>query len=137
MSEEYILRKKLLEYYKRKFIIKEEGCDKGVQHADKGKFIESISKCKIVLADFWAAWCGPCWLLEPIINEIAKKYTPRIEILKINVGENISLARKFNVLSIPTVIIFKSGKEYKRFIGFNPRLTVEIRNVIEELLRSN
>ena len=76
---------------------------------------EVISNTKTTLVDFYADWCGPCQMLSPIIDEIAKEST--IDVAKINVDKNQNLAAKYNVMSIPTLIIFKDGKEHSRMIG--------------------
>ena len=69
-----------------------------------------------VLVDFWAAWCGPCQMLSPILHEIAEEH-PEVKIVKVNVDENDDLAVKFNVMSIPTLIVYKDGKSINRVVG--------------------
>lgn len=76
---------------------------------------EVISNTKTTLVDFYADWCGPCQMLSPIIDEIAKEST--IDVAKVNVDKNQNLAAKYNVMSIPTLIVFKDGKEHSRMIG--------------------
>ena len=76
---------------------------------------EVISNTKTTLVDFYADWCGPCQMLSPIIDEIAKAST--IDVAKVNVDKNQNLAAKYSVMSIPTLIIFKDGKEHSRMIG--------------------
>lgn len=72
------------------------------------------------LVDFYADWCGPCKMLSPIIEEIAEECAD-ITVGKVNVSENNDLADKFGVSNIPTLIIFKNGKEYSRMVGFRPK----------------
>ncbi len=71
-----------------------------------------------VLVDFWATWCGPCKMLSPVIEKLAEDFDGKIKIGKINVDEEMDLAIKYNVEVIPTLIMFKNGKEEKRTSGF-------------------
>jgi len=71
-----------------------------------------------VLVDFYALWCGPCQAVGPIIDELAKEYQGKIKMGKLNVDESPQSAGKYMVMSIPTVLIFKDGKEIKRQVGF-------------------
>jgi len=85
-----------------------------------------------VLADFWAPWCRPCQMMMPIIDQIAQEYADRIKIIKIDIGEHEDLAKKLDVLSIPTFITFVAGQEDQRLIG---RQTPEaIKKMIESAL---
>jgi thioredoxin 1 len=70
-----------------------------------------------VLVDFWAEWCGPCKMIAPILDEIAKDNAGKIRVGKINVDENLELARRFEVMSIPTLILFKDGEACLRIVG--------------------
>jgi thioredoxin 1 len=79
-----------------------------------------IGSKKPVLADFWAAWCGPCRMLGPVIDELAEEQD-EIFVCKINVDEEPQLAARFNVSTIPTVIAFKDGKVYNKSIGVVPK----------------
>ncbi len=75
----------------------------------------------VVLVDFWAAWCGPCQMLGPIISEIAKDFEGKAKIGKLNVDEAPQTAGQYGVMSIPTVIIFKNGKAEETFVGVQPK----------------
>jgi len=83
-------------------------------------FNEVINNEGYVLVDFYANWCGPCRMLAPILDEIAEEENNLI-IGKINVDDDGDLAYKYDVSSIPTMILFKDGKEYKRMVGFKPK----------------
>ena len=70
-----------------------------------------------VLVDFWAEWCGPCRLMGPILDEMAPAYTGKLKIGKVNVDENQDTPSQFGVMNIPTMIVFKNGKEAERIVG--------------------
>ena len=86
----------------------------------KENFDELINSENTTLLDFYADWCGPCRMLGPVIEEIAEEKKD-INVGKINVDANKELANKFSVRSIPTMIVFKNGKEIKRLVGFLPK----------------
>lgn len=81
---------------------------------------EVLASDKTVLVDFWASWCGPCRALAPTIDEIAAEH-PEIKVGKVNVDENSDLAKKFHVLSIPTLAVFKGGNLVGRTVGVQPK----------------
>jgi len=74
-----------------------------------------------VIVDFWAAWCGPCKMLSPVIDELSSEYGEKARFFKLNVDENPVTSMQFNVASIPTVIIFKNGKLAETLVGFRPK----------------
>lgn len=83
----------------------------------KENFQAEITKSdKPVLVDFWAVWCGPCQMMAPILHELETEM-PDVQIGKVNVDEQMDLARQFCVVSIPTLIIFKNGQEVQRMVG--------------------
>lgn len=71
-----------------------------------------------VLVDFWATWCGPCQMIAPIIEEIAKKYEGKIKVGKVNVDEEMGLAQRYKVVSIPTLVLFKNGEAVDTIVGY-------------------
>ncbi len=70
-----------------------------------------------VIVDFWAEWCGPCKMIAPVLDEIATEQAGKVRIAKLNVDDNPDIARRFDVMSIPTLIIFKGGEPQKRLVG--------------------
>lgn len=99
----------------------------------KGNFQEEvISADKLVIVDLYATWCTPCKALAPVLEELADKYADKIKVVKVNVDEEESIAAKFGIASIPTVIFFKNGQTAASFVGL--RSASEIEKMIEKLL---
>ncbi len=84
-------------------------------------FEETVEKNGLMVVDFWAPWCGPCLVVSPMIEELAKEYTGKVAFGKVNVDENPTTASKFGILSIPTIVFLKNGKEVDRIIGAVPK----------------
>jgi thioredoxin 1 len=76
---------------------------------------------KLVLVDFWAEWCGPCRMVAPVLDEIAADHADMITIAKLNIDENPATARDYQVMSIPTMILFKGGEPVKQIVGAKPK----------------
>ena len=93
----------------------------GIDNLNDSTFDETIgSSDNPVLVDFWAEWCGPCKRIAPILEEIAGEQE-NLDIAKVNVDENPDIARRFEVMSIPTLIVFKDGEPAKRLVGAKPK----------------
>jgi thioredoxin 1 len=88
-----------------------------MQFTDQNFEQEVLKSEKPVLVDFWAAWCGPCQMMGPIIEELAEELKDKYKIGKLNVDENRETAAKYNIMSIPTLIIFKNGEVVKQLVG--------------------
>jgi thioredoxin 1 len=81
-------------------------------------FDEEVKSSDVpVLVDFWAEWCGPCKMVSPILEEIATENPDRIRVVKLNIDDNLETARRFEVMSIPTMILFKDGDVQTRIVG--------------------
>ena len=78
-----------------------------------------------VLADFWAPWCGPCSMIAPVVEEIAQKYQGKLKVCKVNVDECPASASSYGIMSIPTLILFKQGKDAQRIVGAVGRPAIE------------
>ncbi len=89
-------------------------------------------KDKLVLVDFWAVWCAPCQYLNPVIAELAEEFKDKLKVVKVNVDEASDIASTYGIMSIPTVMFFKEGKQVKTMIGAQP-LDV-FKNVVKDLL---
>ncbi len=88
-------------------------------------FEEEVLKSeKTVLIDFWASWCGPCRMMSPVIDKIAEEMGEKVKVCKINIDEEQNLAVKYNVMSIPTFIVLKNGKEVARSVGVQDKTEI-------------
>lgn len=82
---------------------------------------DSEIKNGLVMVDFWAPWCAPCRMVAPVLDEISNEYEGKITIAKVNVDENVQVASKYSVTSIPTLILFKDGEVVERTVGAGPK----------------
>ncbi len=81
-------------------------------------FDETVqSASEAVVVDFWAEWCGPCKMISPILEEIAAEHKDKVRVVKLNVDDNPDVTRRYDVMSIPTLIVFKDGQAKKRVVG--------------------
>ncbi len=93
---------------------------------------EVLQSEKLVLVDFWATWCGPCKMIAPVVEQIAEEYKGKVKIGKVNVDEESEIAGQYQILSIPTLILFKNGKIMNVSVGF--RSKSEIEKIIQQEL---
>jgi thioredoxin 1 len=87
---------------------------------NKEEFDRLLASEKLLLVDFWAAWCGPCRMLAPVIEELAEQYSDKVTVAKVNVDEEKELAARYGIQTIPTVILFKDGQPVAKEIGVQP-----------------
>ena len=100
--------------------------DKPVTVTD-ATFKETVKNNTIVVVDCWAPWCGPCRMISPIVEELAKEYCGKILFGKLNADENTEVATEYQIMSIPTLLVFKNGKLVDRIVGAMPRPMLEQR----------
>jgi thioredoxin 1 len=99
-----------------------------IQVTDAGFESDVVNAGKPVVLDFWAPWCGPCRMMEPVLKEVAEEYGDKIVVGKLNVDENPATAQKYEILSIPTLLIFSDGEVAKKLVGAMPK-----KRLVEEL----
>ena len=91
-------------------------------------FAEVLNSGLPVVVDFWATWCGPCKMIAPVVEQISEEYADKLVVGKVDVDEAPTIAARYKVMSIPTLVLFENGKEAKRLVGFMPkaRLVAEL-----------
>ncbi len=89
---------------------------------DDATFDEHVKASDVpVLVDFWAEWCGPCKMISPVLEEIADEQAGKLQIGKLNIDDNLDVTRRYDVMSIPTLILFKDGEAKARLVGAKPK----------------
>lgn len=87
--------------------------------------IAEVTKEGLTLVDFWADWCGPCKMMDPVLEELEKKYQGKISFAKVNVEENQELAKQYKIMSIPAQVLFVDGVAKEKVTGFKPQVAME------------
>ena len=88
-----------------------------IQQATLGSISEILASNRIVVIDFWANWCRPCHAMAPILRKVAKEFEDQVAFAKVNIDIDRDLASQFKIRSVPTLVLFKDGKEWNRFTG--------------------
>lgn len=95
---------------------------------------EVLSSSGLVMIDFWAVWCGPCRIVAPTVEELAKEYTGKVKVLKLNTDENPDVASKYKIMGIPTLMFFKDGEKVDQIVGAVPK--PQLKAKLDSLLSS-
>lgn len=93
---------------------------------------EVLKAPSLVMVDFWAVWCGPCRMVAPIVDELAKEYEGKLKVLKLNTDENADVASKYRIMGIPTLMFFKNGQTVDQVVGAVPK--TQLKTKIDALL---
>jgi thioredoxin 1 len=105
----------------------------GIVNLTSATWDQEVTEYKgIVMVDFWAVWCGPCRMVAPTIEELAKDYVGKIKVGKLNTDENADIASRFKIMGIPTIIFFKDGQKVDQIVGAVPK--PQLKSKIDSLL---
>jgi thioredoxin 1 len=103
-----------------------------IQLTDESFENEVLKSSTPVLVDFWAPWCGPCRMLSPLIEELAKEYEGKVRVAKLNTDDHPNSASRFNISAIPTLLLFKNGKVEQQMVGVHSK--ADIKKVLDQLV---
>ncbi|HOC06729.1 MAG: thioredoxin [Bacillota bacterium] len=93
-----------------------------IKNITASQFEQEVKQSDLpVLVDFWAGWCGPCRMMAPVLDEAAAELEGKMKVVKVNVDEEVSLAEEYEIMSIPTMLVFKSGEPVDMLVGFMPK----------------
>jgi thioredoxin 1 len=96
-----------------------------VENINAEQFEKELKENEILVVDFWAPWCGPCRMITPLMENVAKKMEGKVKLVKLNIDESREIATKYNIMSIPTIILFKNGEPKDKFMGLMPEQKIE------------
>lgn len=117
--------KRIIENKIKKYLDRENRVVYNVNERNFEDLVIEMSNKIPVIVDFWAEWCYPCKMLSPVIEKVVKKFNGKVILAKVNVDENPNLAMEYNIMSIPTVLMFKNGNIVDYFVGFIPEDQIE------------
>jgi len=107
----------------------------GVIEVNTSNWENEVLKAEgLVMIDFWAAWCGPCRMISPTVEELAKEYKGKIKVLKLNTDENSEIATRYKIMGIPTIMFFKNGVKLDQIVGVVPKQQLKAK--IESFLKA-
>lgn len=104
-----------------------------VAQADDGNWESEVLKSSdLVMVDFWAVWCGPCQMVAPVVEELAKEYEGQLKVMKLNTDEAPEVASRYQIMSIPSILFFKNGEQVEKMVG--ARSKPQFKQIIDSLL---
>ena len=119
------IKKRKMKQLKKQYMLRGKNMSKNIQDTPleitDADFDDSVKKYKTIVIDCWAPWCGPCRIVSPIIDELAKEMQGKIVFGKLNVDENPRVSMKHQIMSIPTLLVFKNGNLVDRIVGAHPK----------------
>jgi len=105
------------------------------KEVNDSQFESEVLKAEVpVLVDFWAPWCGPCRMVEPIVEELAEEYGDKVRFLRMNTDDNLNAPAQYGIRAVPTLLVFKGGQPVGQVIGFRPKS--DLKKVIDQALSS-
>jgi thioredoxin 1 len=113
--------------------LKEDAVSDTVAQATDGNWESEVLKSSdLVMVDFWAVWCGPCQMVAPIVEELAKDYEGKLKVMKLNTDEAPEVAGRYQIMSIPSILFFKNGEQVEKMVG--ARSKMQFKQIIDSLL---